>query len=70
MAWLDVCSKDVMLLIIFDQETLDHERYIKEVLPVAKTHGDKIFGNDWMAQDHTYISGVRITSQILLIATK
>ena len=37
-----------MPLIIFDKGTLDHQRYIKEVLPVAKKYGDKVFGNDWM----------------------
>ena len=50
-----------------DKETLDHQSYIKEVLSVAKNYEDKVFGNDWMVQGHTYISVVRIAFQILLI---
>ena len=33
---------------------------------MAKKYGDNIFGNEWTAQGHTYINGVRGTSQILL----
>ena len=47
-----VFSKSVTLLIIFDEGTLDHERYFKEVLPVAKNYEDKVFGNDWMYQEN------------------
>ncbi|CAF0771739.1 unnamed protein product [Rotaria sordida] len=36
MIWLGVCSKGATPLIIFDEGTLDHERYIKEVVPMAK----------------------------------
>ena len=35
MVWLGVCTKDVFPLVIFESDTLDHDRYIKEVLPVA-----------------------------------
>ncbi|CAF1292173.1 unnamed protein product [Didymodactylos carnosus] len=37
MVWLDVCFKSVSPMVIFEEGTLDHERYIKEILPVAKT---------------------------------
>ena len=50
MVWLGMCSKGVTPLIIFDEETLDHERYIKEVLPVAEKYEDKVFGSDWTYQ--------------------
>ena len=33
--WLGVCSKGVSCLVIFEDRTMDHDRYIKEVLPVA-----------------------------------
>ena len=32
MIWLRVCSKDVSPLVIFENGTVDHDRYIKEVL--------------------------------------
>jgi len=50
MVWLGVCSKGLTPLVIFDEGTLDHERYIKEVLPVAKKYGDEVFGSDWTYQ--------------------
>ena len=40
-----------MPLIVFGEETLAHERYIKEVLSVAKKYDDKAFGNGWMHQE-------------------
>ncbi|CAF3966827.1 unnamed protein product [Rotaria sp. Silwood1] len=36
MVWLGVCFKGVTPLVIFDEETVNHERYIEKVLPVAK----------------------------------
>ena len=50
MVWLGVCSKGVSPLIIFEKGTVDHERYIKEVLPVALKFGNDMFGNDWTFQ--------------------
>jgi len=50
MVWLGVCSKGVSPLVIFEQGTVDHERYIKEVLPVALKYGNHVFGNDWTFQ--------------------
>ena len=43
MVWLGVCSKGVSPLVIFEQGTVDHDRYIKEVLPVALKYGNHIF---------------------------
>ena len=42
--WLEVCSKGLTPLIIFDKGTLDHECYIKEVLPVPKNYEIKYLG--------------------------
>ena len=47
MVWLGVCSKGVSPLVIFESHTLDHDRYIKEVLPVTLKYGNNVFGNDW-----------------------
>ena len=49
MIWQDACSKAITPLVIFDEDTLDHHRYIKQVLPVAL-----IYGNEWtFQQDNT-----------------
>ena len=50
MVWLGVCSKGVSPLVIFENGTVDHARYIKEVLPVALRYGNSMFGNDWTFQ--------------------
>ena len=50
MVWLGVCSKGVSPLVIFESNTFDHDRYIKEVLPVALKYGNDIFGDDWIFQ--------------------
>ena len=59
MIWLGVCSKGVRSLVILDKGTIDHDRYIREVLPVAVKYGNKVFGDDWTYQQdnaapHTY----------------
>ena len=46
MVWLGICSKGVSPLVIFESDTLDHDRCIKEVLPVAIKYGNDMFGND------------------------
>ena len=50
MVWLGACLKGITPLVIFEEGTLDHDRYIKEVLPVALKYGNKVFGNDWTFQ--------------------
>ena len=50
MVWLGVCSKGVSPLVVFEKGTVDHDRYIKEVLPVALKFGKEIFGSDWIFQ--------------------
>jgi len=47
MVSLGVCYKGVTLLVIFDQETVDHVEYIQKVLPVAFKYGNKNFGEHW-----------------------
>lgn len=43
MVWLGACSKRVTPLGIFQDGTVDHARYIKEVLPVAPKYGINVF---------------------------
>jgi hypothetical protein len=50
MVWLAVCSKGVSPLIILNKKSVNHERYIKDVLPVALKFGNKMFGDDWTFQ--------------------
>ena len=50
MVWFGACSKELSLLVIFENGTVDHNRYIDEVLPVALKYGNNIFGNDWTFQ--------------------
>ena len=50
MVWLSICSKGVTPLIILDKGTIDHERYIREVLSFAIKYGNKVFGDDWTYQ--------------------
>ena len=48
--WLGVCSKGVSPLVIFEKGSVDHSRYIAEVLPIALAYGNKVFGNNWTFQ--------------------
>jgi hypothetical protein len=50
MVLLGVCSKGVSPLVIFDEGTIDHTRYIEEVLPVALKYGKDVFRDDWVFQ--------------------
>ena len=50
MVWLAVCSQGVSTLIIFEDGTLNHVRYINEVLLVALQYGNRVFGNHWKFQ--------------------
>ena len=46
MVWLGTCSKGLTPLIILDEGTMDHRRYIDEILPVALKYGNKGFGDN------------------------
>ena len=50
MIWLGVGSKGFRPLVLLDKGTIDHDRYIKEVLSVAIKYGNKVFGDDWTYQ--------------------
>ena len=50
MIWLGACSKGLIPLIILDEGTMDHRRYIDEILPVALKYGNEGFGDNWTFQ--------------------
>ena len=50
MVWLAVWSEGVASLVLFEKGTLDHHRYIKEVLSVVLRYGNSKFGNNWTFQ--------------------
>ena len=50
MVWLGVCSEGVSSLVIFESDTLDHDWYIKKVLPIALKYGNVMFVDDWTFQ--------------------
>ena len=59
MVWLGVCGQRLTEPVILEDGTMDHERYIDEVLPIALKSGNKMLGNNWMyqqdgAQPHTH----------------
>ena len=43
-------SKSLILLVILDEGTVDHSRYIKNVLPVAVKSTSKVFGDKWISE--------------------
>ena len=47
MVCLGTCSKGVFPLVIFEEGTVDHERYIQGVPPVVLQFGKDMFGDNW-----------------------
>lgn len=45
MVCLAVCSKGVSPIVIFENGTVNHDRYIREVLPAALRYGNSMFGD-------------------------
>ena len=49
---------------IFNNESINHERYINTVLPVALKYGNQMFGNSWtFQQDNASLHTHRLTQQ-------
>ena len=63
MVWFGVCSKGVSALVIFEDGPMDHNRYIKEMLPVALKFGNDMFGIDWTFQEDSAKSHIHAKSQ-------
>ena len=43
MVWLGTCPKSVTLLVILNEQIVNHIIYIEKVLPVALKYGNEIF---------------------------
>lgn len=63
MVWLGVCVEGLTTLVILDKGTLNHEIYIKKVLPVAKRCGNKMLGDNWTFQQDGATSHTHHLSQ-------
>ncbi|CAF1489506.1 unnamed protein product [Didymodactylos carnosus] len=53
MVSLGISSEGATPLVILDNGTVNCQRYIDEVLPVALKYGNSVFGDDWMFQQNT-----------------
>ena len=61
--WLAVCSEGVTLLVLFEKGTLDHHRYITEVLPVDLRYENSKFGNNCTFQQDNGIAHIHRETQ-------
>ncbi|CAF4641408.1 unnamed protein product [Rotaria sp. Silwood2] len=50
MVWLGACAEGLTVPVIFEDGTMDAQKYIKEVLPIALKSGKKMLGNNWTYQ--------------------
>lgn len=50
MVWLGVCAQGLRVPVIFEDETMDADRYMHEVLPIALKFGNKMLGSNWTYQ--------------------
>jgi hypothetical protein len=50
MVWLGVCYEGVTSPVIIEKGTINHQRYIDEILPVALKYGQKLMGNEFTFQ--------------------
>ena len=48
--WLGACSTGLTPLVILDKTSVNHEVYIKDVLPVALKFGNKMLVDNWVYQ--------------------
>jgi hypothetical protein len=50
MVWLGACFVGVTRPVIIEKGTIDHQRYINEILPIALKDGTKLMGNEFTFQ--------------------
>jgi hypothetical protein len=60
---LGACSKGVTPLFILDNGTVYHERYIRDVLPVARKYENDVFGDDWTFQQDGAVTHAQASTQ-------
>jgi hypothetical protein len=56
MVWLGACPKGLTPLVILDKRTVDHKRYIRDVLSVPVKYENDVFGDDWIFQQDSATS--------------
>ena len=50
------CPKDLAPLVILTDDYVEHNKYIKAVLPLVKKYGNKVFGDNWIFQQNNAMS--------------
>ena len=50
MAWLGACSEGFTAPVIFEHGTINADKYIKDVLPIALRDGKNMLGDSWIYQ--------------------
>ena len=64
MVWFGTSFKGVFShLVIFEEGTVDHERYIQEMLLVALKFGNGMFDNNWTFQQDEGRSRINLKTQ-------
>ena len=63
MVWLGACFEGATLLVIFEEGTLNHARYIEEVLLVAPDYGASVLGDNWTFQQGSATPYTHVVSQ-------
>ena len=54
MVWLGVCYTGVTRPVIIEGGTINHQRYLKKILPVALTDGQKLTGEEFIGLMQKY----------------
>ena len=52
MMWLGVYGQELSVPVIFEDGSMDAQRYINEVLPIALESDNRMLGNDWTYQQN------------------
>ena len=63
MVWFGVCSKGVSSLVIFEDGTLNQDRYIKDMLSAVLKFGNDMFTTDWTFQQDSAKARIHSKSQ-------
>ena len=50
MVWLGICYEDVTSPVIIEKGTVNHQKYIDKILPVALKCGQRLMGNEFTFQ--------------------
>ena len=50
MIWLGLCYNSVTSPVIIEKGSINHQRYIDEILPIAFRDGQKLMGNEFIFQ--------------------